>query len=611
MAKGSIVSNAASKWLAPWYANKSPAPSSGWSSTPSSSSSSSGATTTVYKSNDWQSFSNKAAADAANARVASLKQSWGVISPTTTPTTPTWSLTFNIYNPNTGKTTTKTMTQSAYDSMPTATKSALQASISAWKSSQVDQNSKTVTSVPTQQIISTPVVAQTTSTKSLIPSLNFGWTVSQEEQATRNADIAKKFSTMAGDLTGKTEQEKKDAVTEFLKTDLWLDVDTNNTNRKNTIDKITWKVSAMTGTGILPEQPKATQEEIDAGKNLEEQSNKITDNQFTDMTNNLNNLRDYITTIADPGMQKVIADRMANITDAQGKIQDAINLMDDSKQRIIRLQSNDAIEWITKQYMAKGLTEEEARAQGQSDLNKQVMNERQTLLQAQANTAALNKDLLTWVANAQDTIQVAKNANIQYDTNLESTLTQLKADIINNKYASEKSAFDTYVGSTVTKAFNDMSAIEKAQLMKIADADTLDSNKTVAITTLLSSVGSLLSTRSWAIFKAIQWIKDWTMDYATALATVVGNNGTPGAWISVPAAATPTAKQWLPTADRVVGQIADVQDASKLVNLDISWYSASDQAKINKAIHDKLLPSASYIWEIPGVNAGNSNIPIQ
>ena len=431
-----------------------------------------------------------------------------------------------------------TMTQAQYDTVSPATKAALQASIASGKSTQsftpvVNTNSNTITSTtPTK---TTSVVPKPQQTTSLLPGLKFWLWTSEVDQTARNADIAKKFSAMAGDVTDKTEQEKKDAITSFLTKDLWLAVDPNNTNWQNTINKITAKInSTQWAPEVLPEK---SQEELAAAERMKNESNEITENQFTDMTENLNKMREYIDIVADPAMQKTITDRIANINDAQWKIATAINLMDDSKQRIIRLQSNDAIEWITKQYMAKGLTEEEARAQSQADLNKQVMNERQTLLQAQGDTAALTKDMLTWVANSLDTIQQAKNANIQYDTNFESTLTQLKSDIINNKYASEKSAFDTYVGSTVMKSFNDMSAIEKAQLLKIADADTLDQNKLVAITTLLSSVGTLLTTRSWAIFKAIQWLKNGTMDYATALQTVVGNNGGGG---TAPASTTPS-----------------------------------------------------------------------
>lgn len=253
---------------------------------------------------------------------------------------------------------------------------------------------------------------------------------------------------------------------------------------------------------------------IEWAKTLTEEQNKIDAQQYGEIKSNIDSLKTYIDDATDPETWKlaqVISERSWNIDQAQTKMMDNANVIKDSTERIARLQSNDALQGIMRQYIAKWMTEEEARSQASADLNNQVMKERQVLLQAQVDTANMQNNIIQRAANAKDVISQAKDSNIKYNVGLEQTVDQLYNDAINNKYNSQKNAFATYVGTAWVNAFNDLRDNEKQELAKMMDINLASEDKRYAAMTFLSNIWAALWKNPQLAAQIVQQITGWTM----------------------------------------------------------------------------------------------------
>jgi hypothetical protein len=247
------------------------------------------------------------------------------------------------------------------------------------------------------------------------------------------------------------------------------------------------------------------------------------------------NIQEYETASADEKakLASINAERQANINTAQTTMLQNSNVIKESSERMARLQSNEHLDTIKKQYMAKGMTEEEANTQAASDINKQQQLERQTILQAQKDNAELNNQITQWGAWAQDTIKQAAESNAKTNTANVLGATNLSNEAENTRQAAADQAYTQTVQSVVQDNFKQLSNIQQQKVMETLGINLANKDSAFAAQTLLWQFWN--TTNKAALAKALSGIKNWTMTLQQAQIVAAGwslggatnNPGTP------------------------------------------------------------------------------------
>jgi len=358
---------------------------------------------------------------------------------------------------------------------------------------------------------------------------------------------------------GKSPEEAKKMITDKLVTG-WYKTDTLSfpweaeltTDKAVTnLEDLLWENKDATTADLT----KANEAAIEGAAWLNKIAWSFDEDKLTQLTNRIDSLQDYIKNATDPEtgqLAQIASERLGNIEWAKAEMINNANLMKDSQDRITRLQSNEALQSIMRQYMAKGMTEEEARWQASSDINAQVMKERQVLLQSAADSANLQNSVVQWAANAKDAISQAKENNVKYDVWLEQTITWMYNDAVANKYDSLKNNFASYVWTTWMQAFNDLRDVEKEEVMKMLDINLADKDKRYAAMTFLTSIGSALWTNPKLAAELVSKITGGELTLEQGIANMYAGKSwttgatwtawTGGSWKSTPASvpATPS-----------------------------------------------------------------------
>ena len=223
------------------------------------------------------------------------------------------------------------------------------------------------------------------------------------------------------------------------------------------------------------------------------------------------------------------AQRQANIQGAQTTMLANAKLADESNQRLIRLQSNEHLDTIMKQYIAKGMTEEEARWQAQNDIEGQLQKERQTILQAEKNNAEMKNQITQWWTGAADTALQWQQANIKQWTANAGTVMNAQNAAEAAAQSAENQSYVNTIQSMGLQNFNTLNDIEKEKQMQVLGINLADKDKRYAAQQFISTMSSFAEKKPTQFAAMLKAINNGTMTLQQAQAWVLGSTSTPAA----------------------------------------------------------------------------------
>jgi predicted DsbA family dithiol-disulfide isomerase len=184
------------------------------------------------------------------------------------------------------------------------------------------------------------------------------------------------------------------------------------------------------------------------------------------------------------------------------------NLVTETSERMARLESNEHLNTIMMQYMAKGMTPEEARSQAQGDIENQLQKERQTILQAQKDGAELENQITQWGANASDVIGQAKKSNINQST----TNALQKANMLTSNESATQNVEDQAFTNTVQQVglenFKTMTDLEKQKALNVLGINQANKDTAFGVSQFLSTMGDYAKTKPAAFAAALKRLNE-------------------------------------------------------------------------------------------------------
>lgn len=297
---------------------------------------------------------------------------------------------------------------------------------------------------------------------------------------------------------------------------LWTETSLYNLN--NTLGKSQWWDITKERT----DQMKIWQEWMNE---LAKWQNKPEEESFAKQNENFDKITEYKNNANDQLTQN-ITDRFWDVEKAKAEMLDKIKFMDTAKQQITMLQSNEALQWIMRQYMAQGMSEQEARNQAKADLGKQIMNERKWLLEAQVQTANAQKDIIQWATNANDLIRQAKENNIKYDTWLEKTIIDMKNQALQNRANVLSNTFANYVWAMWIKNFSDLNDVKKEQVLKMLDIDLANKDDAYNAMYYFNAIWPVFWSNPTKATQIYRQFRNWNFDLNTAVSTAKATGST-------------------------------------------------------------------------------------